>query len=116
MGLNSQFLLTFLLNACWQIALMAAVASLGSWLLRNSVARYRHRVWASALCLALLVPAFTASRTLFDSDTQTIPAGTFATERTAPFSREAVPMVPDTNVSEPASTFKLNQSLGLTLL
>ena len=45
---SSQLLLTFLLNACWQIALIAALASFGSWLLRNSVARYRHWIWVSS--------------------------------------------------------------------
>jgi len=60
--MNSQLLLTFLLNACWQIALIAALAALGSWLLRNSVARYQHWVWVSALCLAFLVPAFKIGR------------------------------------------------------
>ncbi len=64
MRISSQLLLTFLLNALWQIALIAALAALGSWLLRNSVARYRHWLWVSALCLAFLVPAITSSRTL----------------------------------------------------
>ena len=70
MRLSSQLLLTFLFNAFWQIALIAAFASLGSWLLRNSFARYRHWLWAAALCLAFLVPAFTSSRTLIDNITQ----------------------------------------------
>ena len=89
--MNSQLLLTFLLNACWQIALIAALASLGSWLLRNSVARYQHWVWVSALCLAFLVPAFTSSQTLFDAPAQTIPAVPFVTESISPLSQEPVP-------------------------
>jgi len=112
--LSSQLLLTFLLNALWQIALIALVASLGSWLLRNSGARYRHWVWATALCLAFVVPAFTSSRTLFDNVTQTNNPVTFERQSIAPFARETVPALP--NTSAPASTFKLNQSLGLTLL
>ena len=63
----SQLLLTFLLNACWQIALVAAFASLSSWLLRNSAARYRHWVWVAALFLALGVPITTSSQMLGES-------------------------------------------------
>src|SRR5918998_6884919 len=70
MRISSQLLLTFLLNAFWQVALIAALASFGSWLLRNSGARYRHWLWVSALCLAFLVPAITSSRALFDSFVQ----------------------------------------------
>jgi beta-lactamase regulating signal transducer with metallopeptidase domain len=114
MRLTSQLLLTFLLNALWQIALIALVASLGTWLLRNSFARYRHWVWATALCLAFFVPAFTSSRTLFDNVTQTNNPVTFERQSIAPFAPEAVPSLPET--SSPASIFKLNQSLGLTLL
>ena len=35
MTTSSQLLLTFLLNAVWQIALIAALASFGAWLLRH---------------------------------------------------------------------------------
>jgi beta-lactamase regulating signal transducer with metallopeptidase domain/uncharacterized membrane protein YkoI len=64
MKTSSELLLTFLLNAIWQIALIAALASLGVWLLRRSAMRYRHWLWVSALCLSLLVPLITASRVL----------------------------------------------------
>jgi beta-lactamase regulating signal transducer with metallopeptidase domain len=114
MRLSSQLLLTFLLNALWQIALIASVASLGAWLLRNSFARYRHWVWATALCLAFFVPAFTSSRTLFDNVTPTNNAVTFESQSELPFATQAAPNLPE--ASSPASTFKLNQSLGLTLL
>ena len=116
MRLSSQLLLTFLLNAFWQVALIAAFASLGSWLLRNSVARYRHWVWATALCLAFLVPAFTSSRTLFDNVTQPNTPVTFERESISPFANEALPRLPESNSSALASTFKINQTLGLALL
>src|SRR5215216_6911519 len=99
MRLSSQLLLTFLLNALWQIALIAAVASLGSWLLRNSVARYRHWVWATALCLAFLVPAFTATRTLFDNVTQSNIPVTYERQSAALFTNEAAPPLPETETS-----------------
>jgi beta-lactamase regulating signal transducer with metallopeptidase domain len=113
--MNSQLLLTFLLNACWQIALIAALAALGSWLLRNSVVRYQHWVWVSALCLAFLVPAFTSSQTLFEIPVQTAPAVPFVTEGISPLSQEPVPNLPGTTTALP-STFLLNQTLGLSLL
>jgi len=116
MRLSSQLLLTFLFNAFWQIALIASFASLGSWLLRNSSARHRHWVQAAALCLAFLVPAFTTSRTLRDNVTQPNTPITFERQSTAVFINEAVPPLPETETSALASTFKINQSLGLTIL
>lgn len=64
MRTSSELLLTFLLNAVWQIALIAALASLGAWLLRDAAMRYQHRLWVAALSLSLLVPVVTALRTL----------------------------------------------------
>src|SRR6185369_17625798 len=113
--MSSQLLLTFLLNACWQIALIAALAALGSWLLRNSGARYQHWVWVSALCLALVVPAFTSSQTLLDTPVQTAPAVPFVTEGISLLSQDPVPDLPGTTTALP-STFLLNQKLGLSLL
>src|SRR6185369_3841943 len=116
MRLSSQLLLTFLFNAFWQIALITSVASLGSQLLRSSSARHRHWVWATALCLAFLVPAFTTSRTLFDNITQPNTPVTFERQSAALFTNEAVPPLPETESSPLASTFKINQSIGLTIL
>jgi beta-lactamase regulating signal transducer with metallopeptidase domain/uncharacterized membrane protein YkoI len=114
MRISSQLLLTFLLNAVWQIALIAALASAGAWLLRHST-RYQHWLWVAALCLSLLVPVLTASRAL--------PAASAAPEQ-APFTSELTNPVladdtlafqsPSTGVSNWA--FQLNPSLVLTLL
>jgi beta-lactamase regulating signal transducer with metallopeptidase domain/uncharacterized membrane protein YkoI len=114
MRISSQLLLTFLLNAVWQIALIAALASLGAHLLRHST-RYQHWLWVAALCLSLLVPVLTASRAL--------PATSDAPTRTA-FQRELTNPVlagerlsfqsPSTAVS--AWSFQLNARLVLTLL
>ena len=71
MRTSSQLLLNFLLSAVWQIALIAALASFGAWLLRDSAARYRHWVWVGALCLAFLVPAATSTRAYFQTVTPT---------------------------------------------
>src|ERR1051325_11290959 len=111
---SSQWLLTFLLNSVWQVALIAGLAALGSSLLRNSVARYRHWLWSSALCLAFFVPAFTASLTLLDNVTPAHSPVQFANETIPPL----VVTEPFTAVSTTAlpSTFRLNETLALALL
>jgi beta-lactamase regulating signal transducer with metallopeptidase domain len=55
----SEFILNFILNSCWQIAAIAAVAALASWLLKNGPARYRHTLWLVALAACLVVPLLT---------------------------------------------------------
>jgi beta-lactamase regulating signal transducer with metallopeptidase domain/uncharacterized membrane protein YkoI len=67
MRTSSEFLLTVLLNACWQILLITALASLGSWLLRSSSARYRHWLWVGALLLSFLTPPAAAARIWLDT-------------------------------------------------
>jgi len=57
----AQVVMTFLLNASWQIVLVAAAAAVCDWLLRGAPARYRHAVWVLALLLALIVPALSFS-------------------------------------------------------
>jgi beta-lactamase regulating signal transducer with metallopeptidase domain len=60
----SQLLLTFLLNACWQIALVAMAAALCGWLLRGTAARYRHLLWVIALVSSFCLPLLASSRLL----------------------------------------------------
>jgi beta-lactamase regulating signal transducer with metallopeptidase domain len=52
----SRTLLTFLLNALWQVPLAAAVAALGCRLMRRGPAWPRHALWVAALFAALLLP------------------------------------------------------------
>ena len=111
---SSQLLLTFLLNAVWQIALITAFASLGGWLLRDFSARYRHWLYVSALCLAFLVPAFTASQTLLDTIPQSTSTPTFATE-SIPRIVNTAPALSTPDISLPR-TFQLNQVLGFGLI
>jgi beta-lactamase regulating signal transducer with metallopeptidase domain len=112
--MSSQLLLTFLLNSLWQIALIAALAAAGSWLLRDSVARYRHWLWVSALCLAFIVPAITSLRTLGD----TVSVSSLNSYSISP--PEAMRPFTNQTVSEPAfalpSTFQLSQNVGFLLL
>ena len=58
---TSEFILNFVLNSCWQIAAIVAVAALASLLLKNGPARYRHALWIVALVTSLTVPVLTAS-------------------------------------------------------
>src|SRR5205085_9692535 len=118
MRMSSQLLLTFLLNAVWQIAFIAALALPGSWLLRKSVARYQHWLWVGALCLALLVPLATSSRTLFESQVEPIPAALTSQEGwLAPaLSQQRQAPLPDLSSAKTSSTLQLNQTVALTLL
>jgi len=52
----SRVVLTFALNAVWQVTLVAAVAAAGARLLRRAPARYLHVVWVTALALAAFLP------------------------------------------------------------
>jgi|GEM_PF-7079217 len=62
MKTTSEFLLTFLLNGFWQIALIAAAAAFGDWLLRRTFVSYRHFLWVAALGLSLVLPLVTSVR------------------------------------------------------
>ena len=55
----SRLVLGFLLNALWQVALVAGVAALGARMLRNGPARYRHALWVMALGMSVLLPLST---------------------------------------------------------
>jgi TonB family protein len=52
----SQLLLNFIGNATWQLALIAAVASICAWLLRGTSARQRYWLWVAALILSIGLP------------------------------------------------------------
>ncbi|MGI9069597.1 MAG: M56 family metallopeptidase [Pyrinomonadaceae bacterium] len=51
-----QLLLTVLLNASWQIAVVTVFAACCSWLLRGTAAWCRHSVWVAALVISLCLP------------------------------------------------------------
>ncbi len=57
----NELVLTFLLNACWQVALIAAAAMLGDLLLRHTATSYRHFLWMVALVMSPLLPIFSFS-------------------------------------------------------
>jgi len=110
MRTSSELLLTFLLNAVWQIALIAAVASFGAWLLRHSAMRYQHRLWVAALSLSLLVPVVTALRSVqigFPASGQLEVINPVLADETVPFES------PSTSVS--SWSFKLSENFVLAL-
>src|SRR5690349_11027030 len=116
MRTSSELLLTFLLNAVWQIALIGALASLGVWLLRRSAARYQHWLWVAALCLSLVVPVVTAVRTLPDSLT-TPTEITYAHELNNPLSIPTIPTAFDQTLATTSnSAFELNNTFAAALL
>src|SRR5438034_2921192 len=79
MRIISQILLNFLINASWQLALIAAVASVCAWLVRGAVPRHRHLLWVAALVMSVGLPWLTgsqlASRAAFFSTPATITVG-----------------------------------------
>lgn len=52
----SEFATAFLLNAAWQVAVVALAAAVCARLLRDAAARYRHALWVAALVLSLALP------------------------------------------------------------
>lgn len=102
MRVGAQLLLTFLLNASWQIALVAVFASAGDWLLRGTAARYRHAMWIAALGLALVLPLWSPARTI----------KTLLISKPAPAQTAAAPVFvtsvysPDLDMSGPETTAK----------
>jgi beta-lactamase regulating signal transducer with metallopeptidase domain/uncharacterized membrane protein YkoI len=52
----AQLLLTVLLNASWQIAVVAVFAACCSWLLRETAAWCRHSIWVAAILISLCLP------------------------------------------------------------
>jgi beta-lactamase regulating signal transducer with metallopeptidase domain len=119
MRISSQLLLTFLLNAVWQIALIGALASLGAWLLRRSAMRYQHWLWVGALCLSVLVPlvaAVTALHSLSDASTTVVETPTYQPEFAAPFASATIPRPLDrTPANFWNSAFQLNRNTVLVL-
>src|SRR4051794_1134060 len=58
---SDEMLLTFLVNAAWQIPAILGLAVITSNLLRNGPASYRHVVWVVALIAAVTIPVRSAT-------------------------------------------------------
>lgn len=119
----SQLLLNFLLNAAWQIALIAAMASACSWLLRNAAARYRHFLWVAALAIAVGLPLLTYSQFLSRALPATATRQTTARQTTnipslngAMRSSELSALEAPTAPNDPQQFIRVNGSLALGLV
>src|SRR5215813_5121543 len=104
----SQLLLNFLLNACWQIALITLAAALCAWLLGRTAARYRHLVWVIALASSFVLPLLTSWRLLDGKSseqtrgqvaTQTAGAGAFLADQLIPADTQSARPAPSRQVS-----------------
>ncbi|HYP00107.1 MAG TPA: M56 family metallopeptidase [Pyrinomonadaceae bacterium] len=73
----NKFVLTFLLNAAWQIAVVTLAASLCARFLRDAPARYRHALWVSALVLSIALPVWSGFN--FSLDARETPSTSHAT-------------------------------------
>ena len=74
----SYAVLTFLLNALWQIGLIYLVASFFARLMRSAPARYVHCLWVLALLMSLALPLLSLSG--FDGDASADAASSVSTE------------------------------------
>ena len=117
MKTSSELLLTFLLNAVWQIPLIVCAAALGACLVKQSSVRYRHWIWVSALLLSLLVPSFATLRLwLNNGPAPTTAQNTFATELVPlDISQDAFTANP-TTASKASSGFVLNTFLAQAII
>ena len=60
--MDNEFILNFLVNSAWQITAIYVLAAVGTYLLKNYSAHYRHVVWITALFLCLSAPVITATQ------------------------------------------------------
>src|SRR5215813_10564344 len=96
----SQLLLSLLVNAFWQIALLTGITAVCDWLLHRTPARYRHFLWVITLTACFCLPIFT-SLPLF--------AEAFSQNQAPQFAQAGVPVKTDLEVapielSAPAQT------------
>lgn len=133
MKVVAQLLLTFLLNASWQIALVAGFALVCDWLLRPTAARYRHGLWVAALFLALALPLLSSAsllKTFLSSKSKPQPteiatAPIFVTRVSSPDLDSMEPPAAGNQASAPAveparrnflSAIHLNRNLATVLI
>jgi TonB family protein len=134
MRVEAQLLLTFLLNASWQIAMVCAFAVVCDWLLRGTAPRYRHVLWVAALFLALALPMLSSAsllKTFLSSKSKPQPAesaaaSVFVTRVSSPDLDSMEPPAAENPASSPAveparrnflgSPIHLNKNLAAVLV
>jgi len=98
----AQVVLTYLLNATWQVAVVVAFAMLAHWLLRAVPARFRYVLWVLTLVACVTLPMFgiVKSRQLSEarvpSDTRRAPGPVVLTRILTP----GVEIADETNVEQ----------------
>jgi len=114
---TSELLLTFLLNAIWQIPLIASAAAVGAWLLNQSSAKYRHWVWVAALLLSLLVPSFATSRLGLNSQPASVARENIPRGQWTAVNVSEVPFTAArTTAPEPSGAFRLNTLVAQAII
>ena len=78
--LISGFVVNYVINATWQITVIAIIAALGSLLLRHGPARYRHVLWLTALTLCVVVPFLTTTPNSTATPISTVTLNSTATQ------------------------------------
>jgi len=109
----SELVLTFLLNACWQVALIGGAAMLGDLLLRRTAASYRHFLWMVALVISPLLPIFSFSSSWRDLFVTT-PAPAIAIQGVSVM--EAPDSIGETITASVSSAYHINRLVALVLL
>ncbi|PYS86851.1 MAG: hypothetical protein DMF70_01615, partial [Acidobacteria bacterium] len=99
----NEFLLTFLLKAFWQVALIAAAAAFGDWLLRRTLERYR-----------LVLPLVTSVRSGRGSAAAALPPPQILLEPIA--ITDITSISSQTSAAVAKSTFQINQSVAIGLV
>jgi beta-lactamase regulating signal transducer with metallopeptidase domain/uncharacterized membrane protein YkoI len=95
-----QLLLTILLNACWQVAVVTLFAAGCSWLLRGTAAWCRHTVWVAAMVISLCLPIISALNKIERSpNSKTVVTHSDAEE---PFTRPSE--LPEIEKTQPAAS------------
>jgi beta-lactamase regulating signal transducer with metallopeptidase domain/uncharacterized membrane protein YkoI len=120
----SRLLLTFLLNACWQAALITAVAALCAWLLRVTTARCQHLLWVAALAFSVGLPVLTCSQLLVGAFFSEPPrttvrsgGGAFApAPQLIPDTRASAPTAPPTALKEAAPFILINRNVAAVVV
>ncbi|HXI92527.1 MAG TPA: M56 family metallopeptidase [Blastocatellia bacterium] len=111
----SQALLTCLLNACWQIALITSVAALCAWLLRETAARYRHLLWVAALALCFCLPVLTTYQVSRGAFIMVQPEPQTAVQETF-LSSTQIPLDISTSPKETSSLVPVSRNLATGLV
>ena len=128
MRVGTQLVLTFLLNASWQIALVVAFATACDWLLRGTAARYRHGLWVAALGMAFVLPLLGPARliktrlTAKPQPIESAPAPVFVTSTYSPELDSSEPRAVEKRAVGPTQRnfltggIHLNRRLGVILM